>query len=174
MEVMYRCINGAILGLAALFAPIKPLIFCALSFILVDFITGVLASRCEAKQRCEPWFFSSHEAWRTIHKAGFVLLTIAMSWLIEWSILDFMALNLTRIITGVICGVEMWSFLENAGNVVRRVVRFYPGKRLKDMLEDLSIITLENGDTEEAAPDTEDGNTGGGDSTGNDDGNNPL
>lgn len=114
MEVMYRCINGAILGLAALFAPIKPLIFCALSFILVDFITGVLASRCEAKQRCEPWFFSSHEAWRTIHKAGFVLLTIAMSWLIEWSILDFMALNLTRIITGVICGVEMWSFLENA------------------------------------------------------------
>lgn len=114
MEVMYRCINGAILGLAALFAPIKPLIFCALSFILVDFITGVLASRREAKQRCEPWFFSSHEAWRTIHKAGFVLLTIAMSWLIEWFILDFMALNLTRIITGVICGVEMWSFLENA------------------------------------------------------------
>ena len=114
MEVMYRCINGAILGLAALFAPIKPLIFCALSFILVDFITGVLASRREAKQMGEPWFFSSHEAWRTIHKAGFVLLTIAMSWLIEWSILDFMALNITRIITGVICGVEMWSFLENA------------------------------------------------------------
>ncbi|MBQ4622759.1 MAG: HU family DNA-binding protein [Bacteroidaceae bacterium] len=62
----------------------------------------------------------------------------------------------------------------NAGNVVRRVVRFYPGKRLKDMLEDLSIITLDNGDAEEAAPDTEDGNTGGGGSTGNDDGNNPL
>ena len=62
----------------------------------------------------------------------------------------------------------------DASNVVRRVVRFYPGKRLKDMLEDLSIITLDNGDAEEAAPDTEDGNTGGGGSTGNDDGNNPL
>ena len=114
MEAMYRCANGAILGLAALFAPIKPLILCALSFILVDFVTGVLASRCEAKQMGEQWYFSSHEAWRTIRKAGFVLLTISMSWLIEWCILDFMTLNLTRILTGAICGVEMWSFLENA------------------------------------------------------------
>lgn len=62
----------------------------------------------------------------------------------------------------------------DASNVVMRGVRFYPGKRMKDMLEDLSIITLDNGDTEEAAPDTEDGNTGGNGSTGNDDGNNPL
>lgn len=114
MEVLYRCANGIILGLAALFAPIKPLVLCALSFVLIDFVTGVLASHCEAKQRGEEWYFSSHEAWRTIRKAGFILLTIAMSWLIEYCILDFMTLNLTRAITGVICGVEMWSFLENA------------------------------------------------------------
>lgn len=114
MEAMYRCANGAIIGLAALFAPIQPLVLCAISFILIDFVTGVLASRCEAKQKGVKWYFSSREAWRTIRKAGFVLLTIAMSWLIEWCILDFMTLNLTRILTGVICGVEMWSFLENA------------------------------------------------------------
>ena len=114
MEAMYRCVNGAILGLAALFAPIKPLILCALSFIIIDFVTGVIASRCEAKQQGEKWYFSSHEAWRTIRKAGFVLLTISMSWLIESCVLDFVTLNLTRILTGAICGVEMWSFLENA------------------------------------------------------------
>ena len=111
---MYRCFNGAILALAALFAPIKPVVLCALSFILIDFVTGVIASRCEAKQHGEAWYFSSHEAWRTIRKAGFVMLTIGMSWLIESCILNFMALNLTRIIAGAICGVEMWSFLENA------------------------------------------------------------
>jgi phage-related holin len=144
MAVMYRCINGAFLGLAALFAPIKPLILCALSFILVDFVTGVLASRCEAKQRGEKWFFSSHEAWRTIRKAGFVLLTIAMAWLIEWCILDFITLNLTRILTGAICGVEMWSFLENASvlsdaklfawlrNFVKRTVENKIGEYDKD------------------------------------------
>ena len=114
MEAMYRCANGAILGLAALFAPIKPVVLCALSFILIDFVTGVIASRCEAKQRGEAWYLSSYEAWRTIRKAGFVMLTIAMSWLIESCILNFMTLNLTRIIAGAICGVEMWSFLENA------------------------------------------------------------
>ena len=141
---MYRVFNGVILGCAALFAPIQPVVMCALSFILIDFVTGVLASRCEAKQRGEMWYFSSHEAWRTIRKAGFVLLTIAMSWLIECCILDFVTLNLTRIIAGAICGVEMWSFLENASvlsdaklfewlrNYVRRKVEQEIGEYDKD------------------------------------------
>lgn len=111
---MYRVVNGLILGFAALFSPIKSIVICALVFIAIDFVTGVLASRCEARQRGEKWFFSSHEAWRTIRKAGFVLLTITMGWLIESCILDFITINLTRIIAGAICGVEMWSFLENA------------------------------------------------------------
>ena len=111
---MYRVVNGLILGFAALFSPIKSIVICALVFIAIDFVTGVLASRCEARQRGEKWFFSSHEAWRTLRKAGFVLLTITMGWLIESCILDFITLNLTRIIAGAICGVEMWSFLENA------------------------------------------------------------
>lgn len=114
MEALFRFVNGLLLGLTALFAPIKPVVLCALAFILVDFVTGVLASRCEAKKRGEKWYFSSREAWRTIRKAGFVLLTIAMSWLIEYCILDFVTLHITRIIAGAICGVEMWSFLENA------------------------------------------------------------
>ena len=111
MEALYRYANGVLVGLASLFAPIKSVILCA---ILIDFVTGVLASRCEAKQRGEKWYFSSREAWRTIRKAGFVILTIAMSWLVESCVLDFVTLNITRIITGVICGVELWSFLENA------------------------------------------------------------
>lgn len=114
MEAIYRCTNGAMLGLAALFAPINSVILCALSFILIDFVTGVVASRCVAKRAGRSWYFSSHEAWRTIRKAGFVFLTIVMCWLVESCILDFVTLNLTRIIAGAICGVEMWSFLENA------------------------------------------------------------
>ena len=114
MEAIYRCVNATLLAMAALFAPIQPVILCALSFIFVDFVTGVVASRCEAKQRGKAWYFSSHEAWRTIRKAGFVLLTIGMCWLVESCILNFMTLNITRLVAGAICGVEMWSFLENA------------------------------------------------------------
>ena len=141
---MYRVVNGLILGLAALFSPIKSVVICALIFIAVDFVTGVLASRCEARQSGEKWFFSSHEAWRTIRKAGFVLLTITMSWLIESCILNFITLNITRIIAGAICGVEMWSFLENASvlsdakifewlrNYVKRKVETEIGKYEED------------------------------------------
>ena len=114
MVAMYKVINGLMMSFVALFSPIQPVVMCALLFIAVDFVTGVLASRCEARRRGERWYFSSREAWRTIRKAGFVLLTIGMCWLVECCILSFMTLNLTRIIAGAICGVEMWSFLENA------------------------------------------------------------
>ena len=111
---MYKVINGSILGLAALFSPIQSVVMCAMVFIAVDFVTGVLASRCETKHRGEKWYFSSREAWRTIRKAGFVMLTIGMCWLVESCVLNFVTLNLTRIVAGAICGVELWSFLENA------------------------------------------------------------
>ena len=141
---MYRVVNAALLALAALFAPIQPIILCALLFILIDFVTGVLASRCEARERGEAWYFTSHDAWRTIRKAGFVLLTIAMCWVVECCILNFLTLNLTRITAGAICGVEMWSFLENASvlsdarlfawlrNYVKRKVEKEMGRYDKD------------------------------------------
>lgn len=111
---MFKLVNAASLGLLALFAPVEPIIVCTLIFIFIDFVTGVVASRHEAHKEGAKWYFSSREAWRTVRKAGFVVVTIAMSWLVESCILNFVSLNLTRIIAGAICGVEMWSFLENA------------------------------------------------------------
>lgn len=37
-----------------------------------------------------------------------------MAYLIDTQILDFIHLNLTKLFAGFVCGVEMWSFLENA------------------------------------------------------------
>lgn len=114
MEVSFKFISGAVLGLLSLFAPIKAIVLCAMLFVAVDFVTGVMASRAEARQSGKRWYFSSCEAWRTIRKSCFVLMTIAMTWLVECCILNFVDLHLTRMVAGVICGVEMWSFLENA------------------------------------------------------------
>ena len=144
MEATYRFVNGAAMGLFALFAPIEPMVWCTLSFIVIDFVTGVLASRYEAHSEGREWYFSSHEAWRTVRKAGFAVTTIAMSWLVESCVLNFVTLNLTRIIAGAICGVELWSFLENASvlsdarlfrwlrNYVRRRVENEIGEYGKD------------------------------------------
>ena len=144
MEATYRFVNGAAMGLFALFAPIEPMVWCTLSFIVIDFVTGVLASRYEAHSEGREWYFSSREAWRTVRKAGFAVTTIAMSWLVESCVLNFVTLNLTRIIAGAICGVELWSFLENASvlsdarlfrwlrNYVRRRVENEIGEYDKD------------------------------------------
>ena len=117
METLYKLINFALVGAIALFAPIAPLVGCAVLFVAIDFVTGVAASRARARRDSVEWYFESHEAWRTVLKLGFVVIAIAMSWLVERCVLDFMTLNLAKIFTGFTCAVEFWSFLENASQL---------------------------------------------------------
>lgn len=117
MEALFRYVSGAMTGLLSLFAPVAPTVACALLFIAVDFVTGVAASRASARRDGRKWYFESREAWRTVFKAGFVMTAIAMSWLLECCVIDFITLNLTKMFTGFVCGVEFWSFLENASQL---------------------------------------------------------
>ncbi|MBQ2702886.1 MAG: phage holin family protein [Alistipes sp.] len=117
METLSRLFNMALIGTLSLFAPIAPLVGCAVTFVAVDFVTGVAASRARAHAQGEEWFFESHEAWHTVLKLGFVVVAIAMSWLVERFVLDFVTLNLAKMFTGFTCAVEFWSFLENASQL---------------------------------------------------------
>lgn len=117
METLYRLLSGAAAALAALFAPIAPHVGCAVCFIGVDFLTGVAADRAAARRRGMPWYFESRRAWRTVLKLGFALMAIALAWLIDCCVLDFLQLRLARLFTGFLCGVELWSFLENASQL---------------------------------------------------------
>ena len=108
MEALYRFVSGAAAALAALFAPIGPLVITTMLFIAVDFLSGVAADRASAHRAGRPWYFESCKAWRT---------AIAMAWLIDCCVLDFMHLNLARLFAGFTCGVELWSFLENAAQL---------------------------------------------------------
>ena len=67
---------------------------------------------------------------------GRALVTaIAMAWLIDSCILDFMQLNVARLFTGFTCGVELWSFLENAAQLsdapLFRWLRRYVHRRIR-------------------------------------------
>ena len=105
MENLYRPVSGAAAALAGWFAPIVPLVACVFGFIAVDFLTGVAASRAVARREGRPWWFESAEAWRTVQKLALV------------HVLDFMDLHAARLFTGFACGVEFWSFLENAAQL---------------------------------------------------------
>lgn len=131
MEALCRYVSGGIAALVALFAPVVPLIGCVTGFILFDFITGVMASHHEARCRGAEWYFESCVAWHTIEKLGFTIVAVGMAYIIDTMMLDFMHLHLTKLFAGFVCGVEMWSFLENACRIssspllryVRRYVR---------------------------------------------------
>lgn len=117
MEILFKYVSGAIMALVGMLCPITPLIVVAMVFITIDFITGIVASRIEAKRANEPWRLESRKMWRTVAKAGFVALAIVMMWIIDSMLLGFMHLNLTNIFTGFVCGVELWSFIENAARI---------------------------------------------------------
>ena len=105
METLYRLISGLTAGFIALFAPIGPLVACAMAFIGIAFLSGVAASRAAARRKGHTWYFESCEAWRTVLKLGLTVTAIAMAWL------------MARLFTGFTCGVELWSFLENAAQL---------------------------------------------------------
>lgn len=117
MENLYRPVSGAAAALAGWFAPIVPLVACVFGFIAVDFLTGVAASRAAARREGRPWWFESAEAWRTVQKLALVTTGIVMAWAVDRHVLDFMELHAARLFTGFACGVEFWSFLENAAQL---------------------------------------------------------
>lgn len=114
MEALYRYVSGAAAGLAALVAPVGPLVGCMTLFIGIDFITGVAADRAAARRAGRAWFFESCEAWRTVQKLALAVTAVVMAWLLDTCVVGFCDLRLARILAGFTCGVELWSFLENA------------------------------------------------------------
>lgn len=119
MEVLFRYFSAFVASLCGLLCPIAPLITTATLFIVVDFITGVVASHAEARREGREWWFESRKAWRTVIKAGFVTIAIVMMWVLDYHVLEFMNLNMAKLFTGFVCGVELWSFLENAATISR-------------------------------------------------------
>lgn len=112
-----KYLNGIVTGVLSFFAPVEPLLLCAMAFVAVDFLTGVLADRRRARTESRPWRFESHKAWKTIHKLSFVMAGILLAWMLDGILQPFVDLRLANLFTGFVCGVEFWSYLENASIV---------------------------------------------------------
>ena len=139
MEALSKFVSGLAAGIAALFAPIQPLVVTTMLFIAVDFLSGILADRTAARREGRHWYFESCKAWRTVMKAGLAITTIAMAWMLDRCVLDFMQLNLAKLFTGFTCGVELWSFLDNAAQLSEaplfRWLRQYAKRRVENHLQ---------------------------------------
>lgn len=138
MEALYRFFSGIAAGIISFFAPIGSTVLSVIIFVAMDFVTGVAADRCRAKREGREWFFESHRAWKTILKAGFLAVAIAMTWMIDNCVLDFMGLRTARMLAGFACGVELWSMLENISDIsdspLFRILRRYLRRQVKKQI----------------------------------------
>ena len=109
-------------------------------FIAVDFITGVIASKKRAKESKQKFVFSSEKCYDTIYKLFFCCLTIFLTWLLDEKMIPDVDLNLEAYVCAFFCGVEFWSFLENASEIsnhkIFRLVRKYTKEKIKEAIHD--------------------------------------
>ena len=66
----------------------------------------------------------------------FVMAGISLAWLIDAVILNFMTLNLAKLFTGFVCGVEFWSYLENAAEISRHPIFLHLKRFMKSKVDD--------------------------------------
>lgn len=134
MVILSKYVSGLVAALLALLCPITPLIITATVFITIDFITGIYASYAAARREGQKWSIESRKAWRTVYKLGFVVTGIVMTWLVDSLVLSFMHLNLANLFTGFVCGVELWSFFENASIISGVEIFEWLGRWIKSKL----------------------------------------
>ncbi len=136
MENLIKYSWGGLAALLGVLAPIRPLVVCAMCFIAIDFVTGVIASHKRAAKAGVAWGFESDKAWNTVSKTAFVMAGIVLAFLIDEFILKFMELRLANIFTGFVCGVEFWSYLENASEISEHPVFRMVKKVMKEKIEE--------------------------------------
>jgi phage-related holin len=114
-----------------------------LVFVGIDFITGVWASWARVKREqltnkdAESWAFRSDKAGATVIKLLMSIVGVILAWLLDCFVLTFAELHLPQIVTGIVCGVEFWSFLENGADIspdtpLFRVLRKVMAKKVEE------------------------------------------
>ena len=109
-----KIVSGVVAGCAGLLAPAVPLMIAALTFMVIDFLTGVLADRRIARSEGRVWHFESRRAWRSVRKVSLVMVGIVMASALDGLLGGVLPVELAKLYTGFVCGVEFWSYLENA------------------------------------------------------------
>lgn len=132
-----KILVGIVMGfVGAFFNNLLPLFLMATIFEFIDFITGVIKSATIARRKKEKFCFESVKAWRTIYKYIFILLGILMAEMLDMTLAVDGRLRFANYFTAFCCGVEFWSFLENAAVISNHPVFRWLRKFMKMKVED--------------------------------------
>lgn len=140
-----KILSGILAGFLSLFEEnLLPLFITVTVFELVDFITGVIKSAVVAKRVKQQFAFESVKAWRTIYKFIFILVGIVLTEMLDQTITAETRLCFANYFTAFCCGVEFWSFLENAAVISDYPIFRWLRRFMKFKLEDEIGMTFED------------------------------
>lgn len=139
-----KIMSGILAGFISLFVQnLLPLFITVTVFELVDFITGVIKSAVVAKRTKQRFAFESVKAWRTIYKFVFILVGIVLAEMLDQTVATESRLRFANYFTAFCCGVEFWSFLENAAVISDHPIFRWLRQFMKIKVEDQTGIDFD-------------------------------
>lgn len=145
-----KILAGILAGFLSVFVEnLFPLFITVTVFELVDFITGVIKSAVVAKRTKQRFAFESVKAWRTIYKFVFILIGIVLAEMLDRTLAIDTRLRFANYFTAFSCGVEFWSFLENAAVISDHPVFRWLRKYMRFKVEDQIGMSFEEAKKED-------------------------
>ena len=139
-----KVLVGVLAGVVAVFIDnLLPLFVAVTIFEIVDFITGCIKSGVVAKRHGKTFAFESVKAWRTVYKYIFLLIGIVLAEMLDYVVAKDGRLRFANYFTGFACGVEFWSFLENAAVISDHPLFRWLRKFMKLKVEETTGLTID-------------------------------
>lgn len=139
-----KIVSGLIAGaIGVLCESLFPLFVCVVIFEIVDFTTGVWKSAVVSHRNGEHFAFESVKAWRTIYKVVFIMVGIVLAEMLDAALCEE-RLRLANFFAAFACGVEFWSFLENAAVISNHPIFRWLRKFMRHKVEDTIGEKFEN------------------------------
>ena len=125
--------SGAIMAITAYFAPCQGVVYVAIGAVLLDFLTGIIASLIEKKG------IKSSKLWKTLFKLFFVTMFIMLLYSIDT---EFKMIEIHRVVAWLIVGFEAWSILENMARITDHKIFRILKKFMEDKIEQQTGVKI--------------------------------
>ena len=140
-----KTLAGLVAGfLGVLTETLLPLFVAVIVFEVMDFVTGCIKSAVVSKRKGGKFAFESVKAWRTIYKFVLILIGIVLAELLDQTFGNDGRLKLANYFTAFCCGVEFWSFLENAAVICDHPIFRMLKKVMREKTEDAIGVTFDD------------------------------
>jgi len=131
-----KILAGIIIGfLGIAIGNLLPLMIAVIVFEIIDFVTGCWKSAVVSKRKGEHFAFESVKAWRAIYKFVFILIGLFLAEILDATLCEE-RLRFANYFAAFVCGVEFWSFLENAAIISKHPIFRWLKQFMKTKVED--------------------------------------